>query len=267
MKTKELIKNTLEKTNLYKPAKKAKEFVSRKYNRAKYLMSPEYKEFQRRRALYSSLINKGDLVFDIGANVGNRTEVLLNIGARVVAVEPQANCVRILNDKFGNNENFVLFEGGMDQKAGETVIHIADVDTISSMNLDWINSVKNGVFKENSWNRQEKVKVDTLDNLIIQHGVPHLIKVDVEGFEINVLKGLTQKVGCISYEFMFPEFYNQALECLEYIESIAPVECNYSWGETMKLVERKWVPSSDFREILSDAKKNAYFGDIYVRFL
>ncbi len=38
---------------------------------------------------YSQFIRPGDLVFDIGANRGDRTEVFVQMGARVVAAEPQ----------------------------------------------------------------------------------------------------------------------------------------------------------------------------------
>jgi 16S rRNA A1518/A1519 N6-dimethyltransferase RsmA/KsgA/DIM1 with predicted DNA glycosylase/AP lyase activity len=37
---------------------------------------------------YQSFINKGDLCFDVGANIGQKSEALLSIGARVVAIEP-----------------------------------------------------------------------------------------------------------------------------------------------------------------------------------
>lgn len=46
----------------------------------------------RRMAFYKQWIKPGDLVFDIGANIGNRTRVFADIGARVVAVEPLPHC-------------------------------------------------------------------------------------------------------------------------------------------------------------------------------
>ena len=41
------------------------------------------------RALYGEFVAPGDLAFDIGAHVGNRTRALVALGCRVVAVEPQ----------------------------------------------------------------------------------------------------------------------------------------------------------------------------------
>lgn len=267
MKAKQLIRKGLEVTNLYPTAKKVKNSIKSGVDKIKYRMSPEFKEFNQRKKMYSKLVKKGGLVFDVGANVGNRTEVLLNLGAKVVAVEPQSNCINILKDKFGSHPNFNLFEGGMSEKEGKTTIFVANVDTISSMSQEWINSVKDSVFKENTWDKTETVKVDTLDNLIKQYGVPDLIKVDVEGFEISVLRGLTQKVNYLSYEFMFPKFHKQALECLEYLEGISDIECNYSWGESMQLAEPTWVPSHQFKDVLSKAATESNFGDIYIRFV
>ena len=53
-------------------------------------------------SFYSQFVPNGGLVFDIGANIGNRIEIFLEIGATVIAVEPQAACVAILKEKFGN---------------------------------------------------------------------------------------------------------------------------------------------------------------------
>ena len=66
------------------------------------------KRLKKRITFYSQFIKKGNLCFDIGANVGNRAEVFLEIGAKVIAVEPQSKCVKVLNEKFGNNENISM---------------------------------------------------------------------------------------------------------------------------------------------------------------
>ena len=59
----------------------------------------EQREIRQRKEFYSYFINAGDVVFDIGANIGNRTQIFSELGARVVAVEPQSKCVTILKKK------------------------------------------------------------------------------------------------------------------------------------------------------------------------
>ncbi|HRB92196.1 MAG TPA: hypothetical protein PLT17_02230, partial [Chitinophagales bacterium] len=56
----------------------------------------------KRAQFYSGIVQKNQLVFDVGANYGNRTQPLLNIGASVVAIEPQKKCYEYLEKKFGN---------------------------------------------------------------------------------------------------------------------------------------------------------------------
>src|SRR5258707_6790810 len=59
---------------------------------------------------YGGFVAAGQTCFDVGANIGNRVKILLRLGARVVAVEPQRECARVLKAVFGRNPNFVLVE-------------------------------------------------------------------------------------------------------------------------------------------------------------
>lgn len=264
---KEILKTILIKIHIYSLVKNAFAFSKKIKQRFKYIQTKEYRDFNKRRHFYSKFIKSGNLVFDIGANIGNRSEVFLALGAKVIAVEPQSNCINILKDKFKSNKDFHLIEKGMDSKKGKTTIQIANADTISSMSDVWINKVKEGVFKNYTWDRTEFVEVDTLDSLIKEFGTPDFIKIDVEGFELNVLKGLTKQVNIISYEFMTPEFYKNALDCLEYLETLGKIKCNFSWGESMQLTSKEWVNSEQFKNILKDISNVKDFGDIYVRFV
>ena len=86
-------------------------FQQRKQNgfraKSKELLQIEEDEVNRRKLLYQSFVNKNDLCFDVGANMGNRISPLLQIGAKVVAVEPQQQCCRFLQLKFGKKITIV----------------------------------------------------------------------------------------------------------------------------------------------------------------
>src|SRR5439155_7684012 len=60
------------------------------------------------RGFYSAFVGPNDLVFDVGANVGNRTKVFLRLGSRVVAVEPQPACVSLLAEAFGREPRLTV---------------------------------------------------------------------------------------------------------------------------------------------------------------
>jgi hypothetical protein len=92
--------------------------------------------------------------------------------------------------------------------------------------------MKDTRFKGEEWNETEQVVIDTLDNLIAKYGLPKFIKIDVEGFELDVLKGLTNPVPIISFEYATPEHTVRLFECIEMIEKLSPKYlCNVSAGE------------------------------------
>ena len=54
-------------------------------------------------AFYSRLVKPRDLCFDVGANIGSKTKIFLELGARVVCIEPQPNCVDVLKETYQND--------------------------------------------------------------------------------------------------------------------------------------------------------------------
>ena len=95
---------------------------------------------QRKLRLYSKFLRRGDLCFDVGANIGNRTDAFLEIGAQVIAVEPQTECARILREKFHANPNFTLVEAALGDSEREADMLISNASTISSLSPEWVQS-------------------------------------------------------------------------------------------------------------------------------
>lgn len=219
----------------------------------------------KRQQFYSQFINPQDLVFDVGANVGNRTKPLLNLGAKVIAVEPQKECIEILQRKFGASITIVPF--GLGEEEGMQDFYISNANPISSFSSEWIESLKNGRFKGYTWAKPIKIKMTTLDKLIAGYGLPKFIKIDVEGYELEVLKGLTQAVEIISFEYTVPEHTHNVIDCIKQIERFNPeIECNFSVGETMELSSDAWQSVAEFIEFASTQSFSATrFGDVYVR--
>ena len=219
------------------------------------------------KAFYSQFLQPGDLCFDVGSNLGNRLEVFRSLGCRVVAVEPQSACFMELQSRFGTDADVVLLRTALGEQEGEMEIRLSEANTIASMSPEWIRSVReSGRFAEFHWDRSEVVKVTTLDALIARHGVPRFIKIDVEGFEQEVLRGLSQPVPSLSFEWT-PEFSAAMIVCLDHLETLGKIDVTYSLGESMSIAKEGWQTSQQVKKALEQWADDAQvFGDVYVRF-
>lgn len=244
-----------------------KNFVKKIFPKT-YCKFKQIRQFKFVKNFYSQFITEGDLCFDVGANIGNKTEIFLQLGYKVVAVEPQDYCVRILLERFGLDSNFHLINSALGQSEGQGELMIAEASTISSMSNEWIKAVKNsGRFTGYSWTSKKTVNITTLDNLIKKFGKPKFIKIDVEGFEYEVLKGISQPVNALCFEFT-PEFIESTIKCLSHLNSLGNVLFNYTLGEELKLILDKWVDFDTMQElIIKQIKKDNNFGDIYAKFI
>ena len=91
---------------------------------------------------YSSFVKKGSLCFDIGANIGQKTEIFLKLGAKVIAVEPQEDCVRFLKKKFQKNPNVTIVNKAVDHVEGDKELYVCEANTLSTMSQKWLADVK-----------------------------------------------------------------------------------------------------------------------------
>ena len=211
---------------------------------------------------YSSFINNGDLCFDVGAHLGNRTEIFLKLGAKVIAIEPQEECINRLLNKFGNEPRLVLLNKGLSNQSGALPFYICEESTtISTFSEKW----KTGRFSNYEWNVKKIIPVTTLDNLINEFGMPVFCKIDVEGFELQVLKGLSFPIKYISFEFA-REFFDDMKLCINYLISLGYKQFNCSLGESAKMYLESWSKADILYQKLELLDDSRLWGDIYAKF-
>jgi FkbM family methyltransferase len=213
---------------------------------------------------YAQFIRPGDLVFDVGANLGNRSKTFLQLGAHVVAFEPQVSCAALLSQMFEKKRRFRLVREALGPTEGSAVMFICDTHTISSLSKDWIDATKrSGRFASSRWAGRQEVAVTTLDVAISTFGSPSFVKIDVEGFELEVLKGLSRPIETLSIEVV-PEYIDNAFGCLRLLEDLAEFQFQFSFGESMQFAFAEWTSNAGIREWLKSLPSGS-FGDLYAR--
>jgi len=245
---------------------KVRQFYRYYRNVQKYSsLSPKRKEvLEQDIQFYSQFIKKGDLCFDVGANIGDKTEAFLQLGAKVVAVEPQQSCWLFLKRRF-RDRDVVIVNKALDKTVGSKEIFVDRSHTLSSMSSAWIDKVRaSGRFPKHKWNCKLEIKTTTLDELIDEYGVPDFCKIDVEGYEFEVIQGLSQPLRIISFEFI-TEFLGPVLDIIGYLTKLGKVEYNYSTNGSA-LVLPAWVGAEKMIGILLSLRQNPQaHGDIYAR--
>ena len=224
------------------------------------------RELARMKAFYRPFLPRGSLVFDIGANLGNRTEVFLELGARVVALEPLPAVAKTLGDWKRGDPNFTLVQKAVGAVAGTSVLHVSNYSVISSMTPEWVEACKQQPHLRDAVWSTETVEVTTLDALIDRFGVPAFTKIDVEGYEVEVLQGLSRPIPALSFEYT-PYRHEPALECLRLLRRFGRARFNSSPGDSFVLQHEKWLDEDGIVDFcLHQVPREPEFGDIYVVF-
>lgn len=223
------------------------------------------KEFKKQNQFYSTFISQNDLVFDIGACYGKKLASFLKINANVVVVEPQEKCMNFLKRTFSNS-NVIFVQKALGERECLANFYEGEDHSLSTMSKGWMTYINRNFANTNhKWNSPYKVQVTTLDKLIKKYGIPSYIKIDVEGFELQVLKGLSHSINMISIEFI-RENIHRTIECINYLNKVAPRLYNLSVGEEHKFKFNTWKKHSEIMDYFASAEIPTQ-GDIYIKSL
>lgn len=215
---------------------------------------------------YAPFIRPGDLCFDIGAHVGNRSLVWRRLGARVIALEPQPDYAAFLRWLFRGSGDVQILEAGIAARPGEIELRIshrhATVTTASEQFLAM--TADSAGFRDVAWSGAHTVEAVTLDDLIRRHGKPAFVKLDVEGYEAEALAGLGQPIPALSFEYL-AETLAIAETCVDRLERLGRYTYNASPGESMAFALPAWVGPEDMRAWLRARPPGSGSGDVYAR--
>jgi FkbM family methyltransferase len=218
----------------------------------------------RMEAFYGAFLKPGDLAFDVGSHVGNRVRAWRHLGARVVAVEPQPDFLAVLRAFYGRNRDVIIEDCAVGAERGEATLHISTrTPTVSTLSRGWIDDVQRdprfGVVR---WDSERRVRVVTLDDLVARHGEPAFCKIDVEGFELEVLRGLTRPLRALSFEYI-PVAVERSVACIERVAAIGDYRFRHSRVETMRWAAPRWAGAAEMIATLRALDVGDRSGDVY----
>ncbi|MDB5375212.1 MAG: FkbM family methyltransferase [Belnapia sp.] len=215
-------------------------------------------EFHRR------FMAAGDLAFDIGAHVGDRTASFRRLGAQVVAVEPQPRLARLLRLVFGRDAGVTRVAALVGAAPGEAVLRLNSANpTVATASADFI-AAANGApgWEGQRWDAELRLPVTTLAALAAAHGRPDFVKIDVEGYEAAALAGLEVAPRALSFEFTTIQ-RGVALDCLERLAALGYRRFNACLGEAMAFAHAAPLEAAAMASWLAGLPAAANSGDVY----
>jgi FkbM family methyltransferase len=207
---------------------------------------------------------KGDLIFDVGANEGYKTDIFLRLGAKVVAVDPDEANQKVLRQRFLRHRlapKMVSIEvkAVSDNNAIKTMWIDAPGSAKNTLDPKWVETLRNDSSRFGcrlDFARKKEVETTTLENLMTTHGVPFFVKIDVEGHEPSVLRGLHRPVPYLSFEVNLPEFKMEGLQCISILNEIAPKgEFNCAIDCRRGLMFERWMSPREFARVFDQCNE------------
>jgi FkbM family methyltransferase len=214
--------------------------------------------------LYRRFLRPGDLAFDIGAHVGDRVASFRRLGARVVAVEPQPALVFTLRLLYALDRQVTIEPVALGPKSGTIELKLNPPNpTVATASSDFIAAAEGAPGWEGQhWTKTKTVAMKTLDELIAKHGIPRFVKIDVEGFEDEVLAGLHHPLPMLSFEFTTIQ-RGVALKAIERLARSSLYSFNAALGESQQLVHSDPLDAKNIARWIEQLPAEANSGDIY----
>ena len=208
------------------------------YFKIRYVLGRQ-NELQEECAFYNKLLIEKKLMFDVGANHGDKTAPFSLIANKVIAFEPDKANVEFLNFRFRYNKNVTIEDKAVSSEIGTAQFYVVNpgsgLNTIDAKRKELLD-IDAGYI----------VSTTTLDAMIQTYGTPDFIKIDVEGHEIDVLSGLSHPIKMLAFEANLPEFIQRTLACLDIICDLDP-KYMFNYGFNIGVERNDWLSLEEIK--------------------
>ena len=188
------------------------------------------------------------LLFDIGANRGLYTDANIDKYDTCILIEANPTLCEFLEDKYKTNSK-IQVEHCIVSSTPVDTFYISNADTISTADVDWI---KNSRFTKNyNWRPIQGMPTYSIDDLVQKYGTPSFLKIDVEGYEYNVIKSITQKYCPLNFEWA-EEKKEELLLTLEYLRTLGYTQfaLQEEDGYTYDVPQESWTSFEAFSSFM-----------------
>jgi FkbM family methyltransferase len=203
----------------------------------------------------------------VGANIGETVDLFRAIGVKVIAIEPQQVCADYLRQKYHRDGQVVVVQKAVAVKEGPASMYACAANQLSTLSPDFKSALEDSGRFGNLPDFQEiTITATTLELLIKEYGRPDFLKIDVEGFEHEVVASLKTPVPFICFEYTFPESRHSFELCLKHLEGLGPAQYNISDHDFKSFVFPEWGSAKELEEWLHRETPNRPCGNIYVKY-
>jgi FkbM family methyltransferase len=214
----------------------------------------------KQKHFYSKFNLKNKLCFDIGANIGYKSSIFASLNAKVIAFEPQSNCIPFLEKIKTKYPNFIYEKIAIGDLEKSTELHIGNHIEIATLSKSFIDFYQT---KENNWNTKEIVNVSTLNKMIELYGIPYYCKIDTEGYEWQILNSLSYSIPLIEFEFT-EGFFDDTLKIIALFDENL-VTFNYILNENTTFKLKNWANKKEIILQLKLLPKNRLHGNLFIK--
>lgn len=193
-------------------------------------------------ALLKQIIKPGDVILDIGANIGYYAKILSDFTGqqgRVFCFEPDAINYNHLRDATKNYPNITIFN-----------MAVSDCESVLKIYKSKLLNVDHRTYPVNNYDSVEEVKANSIDLLIAAGNIaiPKVIKIDIQGYELTAFKGMSNllkkskdlKIVAEFWPHGFKRAGTSAIELFDFFNQLG-YNIYFIDGNNQKQVSRDYV--------------------------